>query len=101
MPGADVDRAVELAERRRVETAALVPAGFLPGELSLPLGVAAVSVDQAYPLEVMSRADAQLYRAKITRKRRQGTAASGARCGRADGAPSGRAPCGASGAGAV
>ena len=50
MPGADVDRAVELAERRRVETAALVPAGFLPGELSLPLGVAAVSVDQAYPL---------------------------------------------------
>ncbi len=67
MPGADVDRAVELAERLRVETAALVPAGFVPGELSLSLGVAAVSAEQAYPLELMSRADAQLYRAKITR----------------------------------
>ena len=67
MPGADVDRAVELAERLRAEMAALVPPGFVPGELSLSLGVAAVSADQAYPLELMSRADAQLYRAKITR----------------------------------
>jgi diguanylate cyclase (GGDEF)-like protein len=67
MPGADVDRAVELAERLRVETTALVPDGFVPGELSLSLGVGAVSGDQAYPMEVMSRADSQLYRAKITR----------------------------------
>jgi diguanylate cyclase (GGDEF)-like protein len=67
MPGADVDRAVELAERLRAEMAALVPPGFVPGELSLSLGVAAASADQAYPMELMSRADAQLYRAKITR----------------------------------
>jgi diguanylate cyclase (GGDEF)-like protein len=67
MPGADVDRAVELAERLRTETARLVPAGFTPGELSLSLGVATVSGDEAYPLELMSRADVQLYRAKITR----------------------------------
>jgi diguanylate cyclase (GGDEF)-like protein len=67
MPGADVERAVELAERLRVETAALVPDGFGPGELSLSLGVASVSGEQAFPLELMSRADEQLYRAKITR----------------------------------
>jgi diguanylate cyclase (GGDEF)-like protein len=67
MPGADVDRAVELAERLRTEAALLVPPGFEPGELSLSLGVAAVSGEQAYPLELMARADEQLYRAKITR----------------------------------
>jgi PleD family two-component response regulator len=47
--------------------AGLVPEGFVPGELSLSLGVAAVSGDEAYPMELVSRADAQLYRAKITR----------------------------------
>ena len=67
MPDADVDRAVELAERLRIETAGLAPPGFVPGELSLSLGVAAVSAEQAYPMELMSCADAQLYRAKITR----------------------------------
>jgi diguanylate cyclase (GGDEF)-like protein len=67
MPGADLDRAVELAERLRSEAALLRPEGFEPGELSLSLGVAAAGGDQAYPLELMSRADAQLYRAKITR----------------------------------
>jgi diguanylate cyclase (GGDEF)-like protein len=67
MPGADVDRAVELAERLRAETARLVPPGFGPGELSLSLGVASVTGESAYPLELMSRADEQLYRAKITR----------------------------------
>jgi diguanylate cyclase (GGDEF)-like protein len=67
MPGADVERAVALAERLRTETEALAPAGFVAGELSLSLGVAAVSGDQAYPMELMSRADSQLYRAKITR----------------------------------
>jgi diguanylate cyclase (GGDEF)-like protein len=67
LPGADLDRAVELAERLRSAAGELKPAGFEPGELSLSLGVAAASGDEAYPLELMSRADVQLYRAKITR----------------------------------
>lgn len=67
MPGADLDRACELAERLRAEAAALQPAGFEPAELSLSLGVSAASGPAAYPLELMSRADEQLYRAKITR----------------------------------
>jgi diguanylate cyclase (GGDEF)-like protein len=67
MPGADLDRAVELAERLRREAAELVPAGFEAGEINLSLGVAAAAGDEAYPLELMSRADEQLYRAKITR----------------------------------
>lgn len=67
MPGADLERAVELAERLRAGTATLQPAGFAPGELSLSLGVAALSGASAFPVELMSRADEQLYRAKITR----------------------------------
>jgi diguanylate cyclase (GGDEF)-like protein len=67
MPGADLGRAVELAESLRADAAGLAPAGFVPGELSLSLGVAAVTGAQAYPVELMSRADEQLYRAKITR----------------------------------
>jgi diguanylate cyclase (GGDEF)-like protein len=67
MPGADLERAIELAERLRSEASRLQPAGFGPGELSLSLGVASAGGDQAYPLELMSRADEQLYRAKITR----------------------------------
>jgi diguanylate cyclase (GGDEF)-like protein len=67
MPGTTLARAVELAERLRAAAAALQPAGFGPGELSLSLGVAAVAGEQAYPVELMSRADEQLYRAKITR----------------------------------
>jgi len=64
---ADLGRAIELAERLRAEAALLVPAGFGPGEVSLSLGVASVGGPGAYPLELMSQADAQLYRAKITR----------------------------------
>ena len=67
MPGADLDRTVELAERLRSEAAALTADGFEPGEISLSLGVAAARGEQAFPLELMSRADEQLYRAKITR----------------------------------
>jgi diguanylate cyclase (GGDEF)-like protein len=67
LPGSDLDRAVELAERLRREAAELVPDGFGPGEINLSLGVAAAAGTVAYPLELMSRADAQLYRAKITR----------------------------------
>jgi diguanylate cyclase (GGDEF)-like protein len=67
LPGSDLDRAVELAERLRCEAAELVPSGFAAGEINLSLGVASAGGDQAYPLELMSRADEQLYRAKITR----------------------------------
>ena len=67
MQGTDLVRAVEFAERLRAAAAALQPAGFGPDELSLSLGVAAVAGEDAYPLELMSRADEQLYRAKITR----------------------------------
>jgi diguanylate cyclase (GGDEF)-like protein len=67
LPGSDLDRAVELAERLRRESAELAPSGFDAGEINLSLGVAAAAGDQTYPLELMSRADEQLYRAKITR----------------------------------
>jgi diguanylate cyclase (GGDEF)-like protein len=67
LPDADLDRAIELAERLRAEAAALVPAGFGSDEVSLSLGVASAAGPAAYPLELMSRADQQLYRAKITR----------------------------------
>ena len=67
LPGSDLDRAVELAERLRCEAAELVPPGFDAGEINLSLGVASAGGVEAYPLELMSRADEQLYRAKITR----------------------------------
>jgi diguanylate cyclase (GGDEF)-like protein len=67
LPGTDLGRAVELAERLRREAAELRPPGFAPGELTLSLGVAAAAGDQAFPVELMSQADGQLYRAKITR----------------------------------
>jgi diguanylate cyclase (GGDEF)-like protein len=67
LPGASVDRAVELAERLRREATELRPAGFEAGELSLSLGVAAAAGVHAQPGELMSRADEQLYRAKGTR----------------------------------
>jgi diguanylate cyclase (GGDEF)-like protein len=67
MPGADLDRAYALAESLRVEAAELQPDGFGPGEISLSLGVATTIGNEAYPLELMARADEQLYRAKITR----------------------------------
>ena len=67
LPGTDLGRAVELAERLRCEATGLQPPGFAPGELTLSLGVAAASGGRAYPLELMSQADSQLYRAKITR----------------------------------
>jgi diguanylate cyclase (GGDEF)-like protein len=67
LPGTDLERAVELAERLRCEALGLQPPGFARGELTLSLGVAAASGERAYPLELMSQADGQLYRAKITR----------------------------------
>jgi diguanylate cyclase (GGDEF)-like protein len=67
MPGADLPRAVELAESLRTGVLDLQPPGFAPGELTVSLGVCVASGERAYPLELMSCADAQLYRAKITR----------------------------------
>jgi diguanylate cyclase (GGDEF)-like protein len=67
MPGADLHRAVELAESLRTGVLGLQPPGFAPGELTVSLGVCVASGERAYPLELMSCADAQLYRAKITR----------------------------------
>ena len=67
LPGTDLERAAALAEGLRREATLLEPAGLLSGELTLSLGVTSVSGARAYPLELMSCADAQLYRAKITR----------------------------------
>src|SRR3954452_3689943 len=67
MPGADLRHAVELAESLRTGVLELLPPGFAPGELTVSLGVCVASGERAYPLELMSCADAQLYRAKITR----------------------------------
>jgi diguanylate cyclase (GGDEF)-like protein len=67
LPGADLPRAVALAESLRTGVLGLQPPGFAPGELTVSLGVCVASGARAYPLELMSCADAQLYRAKITR----------------------------------
>nr|WP_246324272.1 GGDEF domain-containing protein [Petropleomorpha daqingensis] len=67
MPRADLSRAVELAESLRTGVLELEPPGFASGELTVSLGVCVASGERAYPLELVSCADAQLYRAKITR----------------------------------
>jgi diguanylate cyclase (GGDEF)-like protein len=67
LPGAELHRAVELAESLRTQALQLRLPGFEPGELTLSLGVCVAAGEGAYPLELMSCADAQLYRAKITR----------------------------------
>jgi diguanylate cyclase (GGDEF)-like protein len=67
LPGTDLERAAGLAEQVRREAALLAPARVSAGELTLSLGVATGSGARAYPLELMSCADAQLYCAKITR----------------------------------
>jgi diguanylate cyclase (GGDEF)-like protein len=67
LPGADLDRAGALAESLCREAAFLAPAGLVAGELTLSLGVTTATGAEAYPLELLSCADAQLYRAKITR----------------------------------
>jgi diguanylate cyclase (GGDEF)-like protein len=67
MPGATEERAIALAEEMRRAVAGLRVDGFAPAEVSLSVGVAVASGAEAYPLELMSRADEQLYRAKITR----------------------------------
>jgi diguanylate cyclase (GGDEF)-like protein len=67
LPGTDLDRAGALAESVRREAASLAPADLVAGELTLSLGVTTATGAQAYPLELLSCADAQLYCAKITR----------------------------------
>jgi diguanylate cyclase (GGDEF)-like protein len=67
LPGTDLDRAGALAESVRREAASLAPADLVTGELTLSLGVTTATGAQAYPLELLSCADAQLYCAKITR----------------------------------
>ncbi len=67
LPDAELGHAVELAERIRLEATRLQPPGFVPGELTLSLGVAAATGDAARAEHLVSRADEQLYRAKTTR----------------------------------
>ncbi|MGZ4603363.1 MAG: diguanylate cyclase [Kineosporiaceae bacterium] len=67
LPHTSVERAVLLAERLRAKVAELRPTGFGPGEVTVSLGVAGATGEQAFPMELMARADQQLYRAKITR----------------------------------
>ena len=67
LPGTDLDRAGALAESVRRAAALLAPADLTAGELTLSLGVTSATGAQAYPLELLSCADAQLYCAKITR----------------------------------
>jgi diguanylate cyclase (GGDEF)-like protein len=67
LPGADEPRATALAEELVRSAAALRLEGFAVGEVSLSVGVAVAEGGEAYPMELQSRADTQLYRAKITR----------------------------------
>ena len=67
LPGTASDRAAALAETLRHEALLLEPPGFAAGEVTLSLGVATATGAEAFPLELMCRADEQLYRAKITR----------------------------------
>jgi diguanylate cyclase (GGDEF)-like protein len=67
LPGADEARASALADELRRSARQLRPTGFEAGEVSLSIGVAAATGAESYPLELVSRADSALYRAKITR----------------------------------
>ena len=67
LPGSDLDRAVELAERLRREAAELVPPGFAAGEINLSLGSPPPRATRRTRWSSCRRADEQLYRAKITR----------------------------------
>jgi diguanylate cyclase (GGDEF)-like protein len=67
LPGADERRAMALAEEVRDAAAALRPEGFAAGEVTVSIGVAVAEGAEAFPVDLQSRADEQLYRAKITR----------------------------------
>lgn len=67
LPGIAAGRAAQLAERLRAGVAELRLPGLAAGDVTVSLGVGAGGGDEAFPLELMSRADQQLFRAKITR----------------------------------
>jgi diguanylate cyclase (GGDEF)-like protein len=67
LPGADLGRAVPLAEELRAAALELDLPGGGPGSLTLSLGVAAASGWDAVPERLTVEADAHLYRAKATR----------------------------------
>jgi diguanylate cyclase (GGDEF)-like protein len=67
LPGADLDRAVRLAEELRAEARQLRLAGVDPDGISVSLGVAAGAGAATDPDALLAAADAQLYLAKLTR----------------------------------
>jgi diguanylate cyclase (GGDEF)-like protein len=67
LPGADLAGAAAVAESVRRRTRELQPEGFAPGEISVSLGVGTATGSAIHPLDLVARADAQLYRAKTTR----------------------------------
>jgi diguanylate cyclase (GGDEF)-like protein len=67
LPGADLDRAVRLAEQLRSAAQLLRPEGVDPDAVSVSLGVAAGAGVAADPDALLAAADAQLYLAKLTR----------------------------------
>ncbi|MDP9430387.1 MAG: GGDEF domain-containing protein [Actinomycetota bacterium] len=67
LPGTDLGRAVALAEELRAAALELGLPGAGPGALTLSLGVAVASGQDALPERLTAEADAHLYRAKATR----------------------------------
>ncbi|WP_448615104.1 GGDEF domain-containing protein [Modestobacter sp. URMC 112] len=67
LPGADVDRAVQLAEELRAGAQLLWPQGFDRPGVSVSLGVASSTGSGSDPDALLAAADAQLYLAKGTR----------------------------------
>jgi diguanylate cyclase (GGDEF)-like protein len=65
LPDTDAAGAAAVAEKLRAEASRL--SSLKPQLISLSLGVAAASGDEAHPDQLMRRADQQLYRAKATR----------------------------------
>jgi diguanylate cyclase (GGDEF)-like protein len=67
LPGADLDRAVRLAEQLRAAAQQLRPEGFGATGISVSMGVASSTVSGADPEALLAAVDAQLYLAKQTR----------------------------------
>jgi diguanylate cyclase (GGDEF)-like protein len=67
LPGADLGRAVLLAEQLREAAQLLRPEGFGATGISVSMGVASSAVSGADPEALLAAVDAQLYRAKQTR----------------------------------
>ena len=67
LPGAGLERAVQVAEALRAEAQLLWPEGFDRPGISVSLGVASAGGADAEPAGLLAAADAQLYLAKRTR----------------------------------